>query len=348
MRLLIVKLSSMGDVVHALPALTDAARTLPGLQVDWLIEPGFAAIPARHPAVGQVIPVALRRWRKHLLDKATWTQIRTSHAALRARPYDLILDAQGLYKSALLSRLGQGPVVGLSRSASREPLASLAYQRHIDVPRSLHAVERLRRLFAEALGYPLPAIPADHGLASSAQGESRLLVFLHGTTWASKHYPERDWRALIGLAEAQGYRVALPWGNALEKARAVRLAQASQRTCILPPLALDELMDVLAAAAGVITVDSGLGHLACALGCPVVGLYGATDSARTGLNGGGGLNLRAVLPCSPCLKRDCPRLSASGTGDPPCYDTISPEQVWSRLQVLMDRSAPRPHEKMPG
>lgn len=347
MRLLIVKLSSMGDVVHALPALTDAARTLPGLRVDWLIEPGFAAIPARHPAVDRVIPVALRQWRKRPLDMETWTQMRASHAPLRARPYDLILDAQGLYKSALLARLGQGPVAGLSRSAAREPLASLAYQRRIDVPRPLHAVERLRRLFAEALGYPLPALPADYGLASGAQGEPQLLVFLHGTTWASKHYPESAWRALIGLAEAQGYRVALPWGNALEKARADRLAQASQRTHVLPTLALDDLMDVLAAAAGVVTVDSGLGHLACALGRPVVGLYGATDSARTGLNGGSSLNLRADLPCSPCLKRDCPRLPASGTDDPPCYDTIPPERVWSQLQVLMDHAAPKPHENTP-
>jgi heptosyltransferase-1 len=341
MRLLIVKLSSMGDVVHTLPALSDAARARPGLRVDWLVEPGFAAIPARHPAVDRVMPIALRQWRKRPWDRETWAQLRASHAALRARPYDLILDAQGLYKSALLARLGQGPVAGLSRSAAREPLASLAYRRSIDVPRPLHAVERLRRLFAEAVGYPLPTSPADYGLASRAQVDPRLLVFLHGTTWASKHYPESAWRALIDLAAAQDYRVALPWGNALEKARADRLAQASQRAHVLPALTLDGLMDVLSAAAGVITVDSGLGHLACALERPVIGIYGATDSARTGLNGGSSLNLRADLACSPCMKRDCPRLPAAGTDDPPCYATIHPERAGSQLQVLMDRAAPR-------
>jgi heptosyltransferase-1 len=341
LRLLIVKLSSMGDVVHALPALSDAAHALPDLQVDWLVESGFAAIPARHPAVSRVIPVALRQWRKHPLDRSVWAQMRAIHAALRAHPYDLILDAQGLYKSAFLARLGQGPVVGLAYAAAREPLASSAYHRRVDVPRSLHAVERLRRLFAEALGYDLPVLPADYGLPGGTHSDPQLLVFLHGTTWASKHYPVHAWQALIGLAEAQGYRVALPWGNTLEKARADQLAQASQRAHVLPALTLDGLMDVLSAAAGVITVDSGLGHLACALGRPVIGIYGATDSARTGLNGGSSINLRADLACSPCMKRDCHRLSAAGTDDSPCYATIHPERIWSQLQILMDRAAPR-------
>lgn len=340
MRLLIVKLSSMGDVVHALPALSDAARALPGLRVDWLVESGFAAIPARHPAVDRVIPVALRQWRKRPLDRKTWAQMRACHATLRCRPYDLILDAQGLYKSALLARLGRGPVAGLSRSAAREPLASLTYQRRIDVPRPLHAVERLRRLFAAAVGYPLPTLPVNYGLATRAPVDPRLLVFLHGTTWASKHYPESDWQTLIELAVAQAYQVALPWGNRSEKARADRLAQVSQDAHVLPALTLDGLMDVLSAAAGVVTVDSGLGHLACALGRPVVGIYGATDSARTGLKGGSSLNLCADLSCSPCMKRDCPRLPAAGTDDPPCYATIHPERTWSQLQVLMDRGAP--------
>ena len=344
MRLLIVKLSSLGDVVHTLPALTDAARALPGLRADWAVESGFSAIPARHPAVDRVIPISLRKLRTDPLTRRSWLDLWNSHRALRAQSYDLILDAQGLYKSAIVSSLCRGPTAGLSRMSAREPLASLAYRHCIEVPRPLHAVERVRRLFAGALGYSYPFMPPDYGLQRHGQGDARRLIFLHGTTWQSKHYPTESWKILIALAEKHGYRVALPWGNDAEKARAEILAQAGTRSEVLPASTLDGLMEILSLAAGVISVDSGLGHLACALGRPVVGLYGATDSSRTGLYGGMGQNLQANLPCSPCLKSECPQLAKDDPSPTPiCYQRLEPTTVWSQLQRQMARRTATVH-----
>lgn len=335
MRILIVKLSSLGDVVHTLPAVTDAARAMPGLRADWAVEPGFAAIPARHPAVDRVIALPLRRLRRQPLHRRNWWDVLQGHRALRAQPYDLIIDAQGLYKSALISGIGRGARAGFTRGSAREPMAALGYHRRIDVDSDLHAIERVRRLFADALGYARPTIPPDYGLAQNLRGDRRRLVFLHGTTWPSKHYPEPAWAELIALAEADGYRVALPWGNADEKARAEALIRWSKRSEVLPALSLAALMDVLAASGGMITVDSGLGHLACALGRPVVGIYGATDSRLTGLQGSRGLNLQAHWSCSPCRQRVCQHLTGTGAGTPACYSTIPPHTIWSRFKAQM-------------
>lgn len=333
MRILIVKLSSLGDVVHALPAVTDALRAIPGLRADWVVEPGFAAIPARHPAVDRVIAFPLRRLRQQPLHRRHWHEVLQGQRALRAQPYDLIIDAQGLYKSAFISNLGRGARAGFSRESAREPLVALGYHHRIDVAPEMHAIERLRRLFADALGYPRPTGPPDFGLAQDSQGDCRQLVFLHGTTWPSKHYPDSAWAELIALAEADGYRVALPWGNAEEKARAEVLAKGSKRSEVLPALSLAALMDVLAAAGGLVTVDSGLGHLACALRRPVIGLYGATDSRLTGLRGSRALNLQAQWPCSPCRTRVCRHPTMRGSGVPPCYSMLPPAAVWSRFKA---------------
>ena len=160
MRLLIVKTTSMGDVVHALPALTDMLRAVPGLQVDWLVEQPFAAIPALHPGVQRVLSLSWRKWRHKLLQRKTWAAIGSLRAQLREQPYDLILDLQGLLKSALWARQAIGPLAGYDGASAREPAAAWFYRQRAAVPRDLHAVERCRRLAAAHLGYAMPAIAA--------------------------------------------------------------------------------------------------------------------------------------------------------------------------------------------
>ncbi|MAL35291.1 MAG: lipopolysaccharide heptosyltransferase I, partial [Pseudomonas sp.] len=167
MRVLLVKTSSLGDVIHTLPALTDAQRAIPGIQFDWVVEEGFAEIPAWHPAVAQVIPVAIRRWRKHPLQTLRTGEWRRFKARLRETHYDLVIDAQGLLKSAWLTRYVKAPVAGLDRDSIREPLASRFYDRRYAVPRERHALERVRQLFAQALGYSIPEMIADYGLDRS-------------------------------------------------------------------------------------------------------------------------------------------------------------------------------------
>lgn len=298
MRILIVKTSSLGDVVHTLPALTDAMRARPELRFDWLVEEGFAEIPAWHPAVGRVIPVAIRRWRKQPLASWRSGEPARCRAALRSANYELVIDAQGLIKSAWVARWARAPIAGLDRHSAREPLAAWAYRRPIEVPREMHAVERTRLLFAQALGYERSAVMGDYGIDRSRfapieHSAAPRVVFLHGTTRAEKHWPEVYWRQLAELVCGAGIEVLLPWGNAVEQARAHRIAAGLSGAQVLPKLALAGVAAELLAADAVVAVDTGLAHLAAALDRPVVALYGPTRPALVGTYGRSQVHLTA-------------------------------------------------------
>ena len=250
MRVLLIKTSSLGDVIHALPALTDAAHAIPGITFDWVVEEGFAEIPTWHPAVDKVIPVAIRRWRKNLWQTVKSGEWRRFKQQVQSTKYDLVIDAQGLFKSAWLTRYVRAPVAGFDKHSAREPIAARFYSRRLAVARGQHAVERVRQLFAQALGYSLPQSVGDYGLdrgamAGEAAAESYVL-FLHGTTWASKHWPEADWRALAERMDELGWAVRLPWGNETEKARAERIAAGLSHAAVLPKLNLAGVAKVLA------------------------------------------------------------------------------------------------------
>jgi len=329
-RVLLIKTSSLGDVVHTLPALTDAQRAIPGIQFGWVVEEGFAEIPAWHPAVAQVIPVAIRRWRKSLWQTLRSGEWRRFKARLRETHYDLVIDAQGLLKSAWLTRYVKAPVAGLDRDSAREPLASRFYDRRYAVPRDQHALERVRQLFAQALGYELPQGIGDYGLDRAqlaTPGEEPYLLFLHGTTWPSKHWPEAYWRELAERMSAFGWAIRLPWGNAEEKARAERIAEGIAGASVLPRLNLGGVAKVVAGARACVAVDTGLGHLAAALDVPSISLYGPTLPGRVGAYGRSQVHLCASGP-------------DAGKGDrvKPCFDDLLPERVASELKALL-RSA---------
>lgn len=293
MRVLIVKTSSMGDVLHTLPALTDAQQAIPGIRFDWVVEEGFAQIPSWHAAVDRVIPVAIRRWRKAWFSAAVKAERKAFREAVQAEKYDAIIDAQGLVKSAaLVTRLARGIKHGMDWHSAREPLASLFYNQRHSVPKQQHAVERTRELFALSLGYSKPRAQGDYAIAQHFLNHlnadaGQYAVFLHATTRDDKHWPEANWRELIGLLAASGIRIKLPWGAPHEEARAKRLAEGFEYVEVLPRMSLEEVARVLAGAKFVVSVDTGLSHLTAALDRPNITLYGPTDP---GLIGGYGMN----------------------------------------------------------
>ena len=281
LKILFVKTSSLGDVVHHCPAVSDAARAIPGAAIDWVVEEPFAAVAAMHPAVRRVIPVAVRRWRRAWWRAAVRAEVGAFRRSLGAEHYDVVIDAQSLIKSALISRLADGRRHGMDRASAREPLAACFYDVRHAVPRGAHAVERNRRLTAAALGFA-PGTPPDYGLSVLAAEPAHGAVFLTMTSRADKLWPEERW---IELGRSLAPPVVLPWGSEAERGRAERIAAALPQASVPRQMTLDQLAVLFARSLMVIGLDTGLTHLAAALGTRTVGLYCGSDPALTGLYG---------------------------------------------------------------
>ena len=290
-RVLLIKSSSLGDVIHCLPAVSDLSRQIPNLSLDWVIEDSLADIARLHPAVTRAIPVRLRYWRRHLLAPDTWREFGAFHACVSGAPYDRVIDAQGLIRSAMLARLAKGVHCGYDARSVREPPASLFYDRKYAAGVTLHAVERMRRLVAQAMGYDVPA-ELDYGLRTATRQPAWLthgpyLVGLHATAREDKTWAEARWIDLARRAADGGLQVVLPWGSEAERQRALRIAEASASVVVSPALGFIDLAALLAGAAAVVGVDTGLTHLASAVGAPVVAIYAASWSEFNGVMGPG-------------------------------------------------------------
>ena len=290
MRVLLIKTSSLGDVVHNLPVVTDLRARFPAAEIDWVVEEAFADIARLHPGVRQVIPVALRRWRRSLLSPQTWREIGSLRKRLVAVRYDMAIDTQGLLKSALITRTVPTRRCGYAAASAREPLASGFYDASFEVSRSLHAVERNRRLAAQVGGYSIDDMP-DYGIAvppapalcvpGGTPGPTAVL--LTATSRDDKLWPEEHWIALGSELQAHGLHCQLPAGNSVERERTGRIASRIPEASLLPPSSIGELAAHLGAARIVIGVDTGLVHLAAALGRPTLALFSASDPALTGV-----------------------------------------------------------------
>lgn len=289
MKICLVKTSSMGDILHSLPALTDAQQHIPNLQVDWVVEENFAEIPRWHSAVKQIIPIALRRWRKSPFASQTRQQWQQYRQQLQQTQYDAVIDAQGLFKSAFFAtRLAKGKKYGYDRHSIREPIASFFYDQKAHISYQQHAVERIRHLFAQSLAYPQPTSVADYGIAQhflNTQTEKPYVIFLHGTTREDKCWPREYWRQLAEKLAERNIEVRLLWSNAQEQARVEWIAQGLANVVILPKSNLTQIAQQLANAKLVVSVDTGLAHLTAALDKPNLTLYGATDPKLIGTYG---------------------------------------------------------------
>lgn len=298
LNIILLKTSSLGDVLHNLPVVSDICKHAPDARIDWVVEENFSLLPRLHPKVNQVATVAMRRWRKSLWQSRG--EIQAVCRGLRAGHYDLALDTQGLLKSALITRCVQAARCGFDWNSAREPVASLFYDRTYFVAKNQHAVERNRQLAGQALGYTPQGGP-DYGIRAPDLVLPWLppepyAVLLHATSRDDKLWDEKNWIALGNHLRQAGIRSVLPWYSAQEKSRSERLCLAIADAVCTPGINLSEAAVMLGHAKTVIGVDTGLSHLAAALGVPTLGIYTSTDPGLTGLHAGksalnlGGMN----------------------------------------------------------
>lgn len=344
MHVLLIKMSSMGDTIHTLPALTDALRAIPNLEIDWVVEPAFQDIPSWHPAVKNIILIPFRKWRKNKFSLNTYREIKKFLHQLRKKKYDSIIDAQGLLKSALVAKCARGEVYGYDKNSAREGISSYFYNYKFSIERKQHAVRRIRKLFALTLGYEFQNTTPDYQTISEKLPtlpfslDKKYLVFLHGTTWDSKHYPDQYWEILLQKAAAEKIPVYLLWGNETEKKRAEKFAAITSYVKILPKMSITQLATVLKNATAVISVDTGLGHLSAAMHTPTVSLYGPSNAELVGIVGPNQIHLQANFPCSPCMSRTCVYAKTHKTDIvPACFTTISPDKVWEQVMMFLMR-----------
>ncbi|MCC5795819.1 MAG: lipopolysaccharide heptosyltransferase I [Methylophaga sp.] len=342
MKVLIIKLTSMGDLMHALPALTDAVSRYPDIQFDWVVDETFAEVSQWHPAVRNVITTSHRRWKKNTWQTLTGGELRAFYRELNADDYDVVVDMQNNLKSALVSVLRRGPVYGLDKDSCRERPAYLAYKFPISVDPQQHAVVRMRQILAQALDYQVPETSADYqaDFSDFALPEldfdlpERYLMFVHNASWLTKLWPVNYWQQLVQLARAEGFSVLLPCGNDEELQRARQIALIDDQAFALPRLSLNHVAALMQRASGAVCSDTGLAHLAAVASTPAITLYGATDTDLIGTYGKYQQHLVSDFACAPCYKRACPLPEAIDKA-PVCMNALTPEQVWHGLQTLL-------------
>jgi heptosyltransferase-1 len=335
-RVLIVKLSSLGDVVHCMPVVHDILKAHPGTLIDWVVEPGFAPLVRRVAGINEVIECALRRWSKAWWTAAVRAEWRAFRVRLRRERYDAIIDLQGLTKSAVITRMASRTATGASyglanrtEGSSHEPPARWLVDHAVRIEPHIHALDRSRMLVAQALGYHADGPPRfglrANAMASSATASNAAptLVLVHGTSRDDKLWPEAAWVELGRRACGEGWRIALPHAGAVELARAQRIAAAfGEAAQVWPAMSLDALVDRLGASQGVIGVDSGLSHIAVALNLPHVQIYNWPTAWRTGpLAEHGHRHQVAVL----------------GPGQPPSAPSL--EAVWEAWTQVREAAA---------
>jgi heptosyltransferase I len=313
-KVLIVKLSSLGDVVHAMPAVQDIRQAWPHAEIDWVVENAFVPVVQRCEGVQRIIGCDLRRWRKSPLNAQTRAEWRTFRRELRSVRYDAIIDLQGLTKSALVARAARAAENG-RRFALANQTEGAGYEAPtrwvadvaIPIEPHVHAVTRSREMCAKALGYPLRA-ELEFGLRpkATAFADPKCIAFVHGTSRGDKCWPEADWIALGKRLIGQGHSIGLPQGTDAEGERAQRIAASlGEHAQVWPRVDLGQVTDRLAGCGGVIGVDSGLSHIAVALALPHVQVYNVETAWRTGpLEGGQGAARQRSVYASPAPSLD--------------------------------------------
>ena len=295
MRILIIKTSSLGDVVHSLPIIEDIKINYPNSIIDWVTEENYTDIIKMHKGINKVIPVSIRSWRKKLFTVQTWLEITAFKKNIQSQYYDCVIDTQGLFKSGVITQLSRSiNKCGYDKKSAREPIASNFYHYCYSVGQNLHAVERNRMLAGRALNYDIAKReikygihPPDHSYKHEFINElpEKYILGFHGTSLDSKLWDINQWVELGKKLIENGYFLVLTWGNKLEKIRAEKISKQVGNAYVLPKVGISLLAVIIEKSHAVVGVDTGLLHLAVALNKPAIGIYIKTNSAITGLFG---------------------------------------------------------------
>jgi heptosyltransferase-1 len=302
--ILFIKTSSLGDLIHHMPAVTESRVHFPQARISWLVEEAYLPLARLHPAVDEVIPVAWRRWRRSLGSPQTWREIGAWRRRIGARSYDYVVDTQGLLRTALMGRIVNGARHGYDSASIREPLASRFYDVRHSVSRQLHAIERNRRVTGLSLGYQPQGAP-HYGLdrARLRSTAERYAVLLHASARPEKQWPVENWIELGRAIASGGRALMIPWGSDTERARAAHIADKVPQARVADRLPIDEMARLIAGADFVVGGDTGLLHLAAALAVPSVAIFTTTDPGLTGPVGSGPIRIVASDNAAPDVAR---------------------------------------------
>jgi heptosyltransferase-1 len=332
-RCLIVKTSSLGDIIHILPAISEAKKHVPNLLFDWVVEKKFYDIVSCYPNIDNIITVEIHKWRKNIFRAIH--EIKEFKRILKKFHYEYIIDAQGLLKSAWITSNARGIKYGFDRDSAKESLSSWAYNKKIYVKKDTHAIMRLKKLFAAVFNYQPDYLDFNYGLQYQWQKNKCLnqIVFLHSTTWSSKYWYLPHWQKLAKYLDNQGINILLPWADEEGKVRSQQIAAGLMWAKVLPKLTINKLAEIFVRSQAVVAVDTGLAHLAAACKVPTVVLYGSTSKNLTGAKGAHVAHISSLLSCSPCLKRVCPITRGKFSL---CNISISALDVYHQVNFLIN------------
>ena len=290
-RILIIKTSSLGDVIHNFPMVSDIAAKFPDSKIDWLVEEDYVPLVKLHFRVERIIPVALRRWRKSIFSSSTWKELKSCIVEIRKYRYDLIIDSQGLIKSALFARLAKGPSYGFGPGYSREKLAGMSYDIGISVSQEQHMLERCRQLASLALNYQITGKP-NYGLIKRKNTvlEDKKAIIFCSSAQSRKLWSTGNWIRICQFLKSIGYTCQFTSGTLAEQALCKEIISSSSGE-LLPNMAINDIAALMNRSRLVIGLDTGLLHLAAALEVPTIAIFGASDPLKTGPQGNGTIKI---------------------------------------------------------
>ena len=280
----------MGDLMHALPALTEAEQNIKNISFDWVVDKGFSSVPGWHPAVDRIIETDHRNWRKQFLSSESREALNFVKKEINATDYDFVVDMQNNLKSAFLSFLSKHKVAGMDARSSREYPAHWAYSKKVTIKKSLHAIERQKKLLASTLDYAsTPDI--DYGISKvkfikpALELPVNYVVLVQNASWPTKQWPVAYWKDLVKHLDDCGVNVLLPSGSKDELMRAKDISSVSEKATALEVLSLNEVAYIIDNADYCICSDTGLAHLSAVVNTPSLTLYGPTDTKLIGTKG---------------------------------------------------------------